>query len=553
MTHLRRLWMSSLLLIVLLASSVSAALAADNAYATNYVTSITYMNVGTDAANLSVTFYNAADGSTTDYPLLNSNGSAVTIPVKASSSIAVSAVSGLSATWKGGAVISSNQPLIATMVQVSNDSVIKVRPVSNGFQSTDGSGTIIVPTVMKACFNDKLTTRFNVQNVGSGSNTATVTIKWPNGDTAKTITTPSLAPGAVYAVDLGAIADADIINPTSASPNNYTKPLGCTFNGSAVITSSGSMVASALETSTINKYANSFEGFKGTTADGATQIYMPSAMCTVNYGDGDQSSAYAIQNLAATATTVSIAFTSQVRTNGALVGSPATNTVTLEIAANSKASVPGCDSLKNSVGNKNTATGTGMPASSVGSAVITSTGGNIVAISKVIGAGLTTATPGIMSGGGGTTVNVPFVRYSDKCYVPTVSNTICQGASRQRTLFAVQNIGTSAATVTMTLYNQKGESVATYLSPSIPAGGKVSLSPVSTSTQTLTLTSATNATAFSEFGYWCPAITDAQASCTVAYAGSASFTSSSAIAVITRVLTMSPLGPSGDDYNGIPE
>ena len=546
MTHLRRLWMSSLLLIVLLASSVSAALAADNAYDTNYVTSITYMNVGTDAANLSVTFYNAAGGTTTDYPLLNTNGSAVTIPVKASSSIAVSAVSSLASTWKGGAVISSNQPLIATMVQVSNDSVIKVRPVSNGFQSTDGSGTIIVPTVMKACFNDKLTTRFNVQNVGGSSNTASISIKWPNGDAATTIpiTTPSLAPGAVYAVDMGAVSTIEPTNP-------YTKPSGCTFNGSAVITSSGSMVASALETSTINKYANSFEGFKGTTADGAAKIYMPSAMCSVNYGDGEQSSAYAIQNLAATATTVSIAFTYQVRSNGALVGSPATTTVTLEIAANSKASVPGCDSLKNSVGNKNTATGSGMLASSVGSAVITSTGGNIVAISKVLGAGLTTATPGIMSGG--TTVNVPFVRYSDKCYVPTVSNTICQGATRQRTLFAVQNIGNAAAAVTMTLYNQKGESVATYTSPSIPAGGKVSLSPVSTLAQPLTLTAATNATAFSEFGYWCPAITDAQASCTVAYAGSASFTSSSAIAVITRVLTMSPLGPSGDDYNGIPE
>ena len=68
-----------------------------------------------------------------------------------------------------------------------------------------------------------------------------------------------------------------------------------------------------------------------------------------------------------------------------------------------------------------------------------------------------------------------------------------------------------------------------------------------------TITSATNATAFSEFGYWCPAITDAQAGCTIAYAGSASFTSSSPIAVITRVMTMSPLGPSGDDYNGTPE
>ena len=539
MTHLRRLWMSSLLLMVLLASSVSAAFAADNAYATNYVTSITYMNVGSDAANLSVTFYNAADGTTTDYPLVNTNGSAVTIPVKASSSIAVSAVSSLASTWKGGAVISSNQPLIATMVQVSNDPVIKVRPVSNGFQSTDGSGTIIVPTVMKACFNDKLTTRFNVQNVGSSSNTATIAIKWPNGDTASTITTPSLAPGAVYAVDMGTIS------PTSPT-NPYTIPAGCTFNGSAVITSSGSIVASALETSTINKYANSFEGFKGTTADGATKVYMPSAMCTVNYGDGDQSSAYAIQNLAATATTVAVAFTYQVRTNGALVGSPATTTVTLEIPANSKASVPGCDSLKNSVGNKNTATGTGLPVSSIGSAVITATGGNIVAISKVLGAGLTTATPGITSGG--TAVNVPFVRYSTKCYTQPISDAVCQGAARQRTVFAVQNVGTSAAIVTMNLYNQNGVSVGTYTTPSIPAGGKVSVSPTNA-----TITAATNATAFSEFGYWCPGITDAQATCTIAYAGSASFTSTSAIAVITRVMTIGPLGPSGDDYNGIPE
>jgi len=540
MTHLRRLWMSSLLLMVLLASSVSAAFAASNAYETNYVTSITYMNVGTDAANLSVTFYNAADGTTADYPLVNTNGSAVTIPVKASSSIAVSAVSSLSSTWKGGAVISSNQPLIATMVQVSNDSVIKVRPVSNGFQSTDGSGTIIVPTVMKACFNDKLTTRFNVQNVGSGSSTADIAVKWPNGDTAYTVTTPSLAPGAVYALDMGSV--------TTTTSGNYTPPSGCTFNGSAAITSSGSMVASALETSTINKYANSFEGFKGTAADGATKIYMPSAMCSVNYGDGDQSSAYAIQNLASTPTTIDVTFTYQIRTNGVL-GAATTNKVTLDIPAYAKASVPGCDALKDSVGNKNKVTsGSGMPINSIGSAIIESktVGNNIVAISKVIGAGLTTATPGITSGG--TTVNVPFVRYSTKCFVPTASDTVCQGASRQRTLFAVQNVGTSAATVTMNLYNQNGVSVGTFTTASIAAGGKVSVSPMDATT-----TSATNATAFAEFGYWCPAITDAQASCTIAYAGSASFTSSSPIAVITRVITMSPLGPSGDDYNGTPE
>jgi hypothetical protein len=307
------------------------------------------------------------------------------------------------------------------------------------------------------------------------------------------------------------------------------------------------MVASALETSTINKYANSFEGFKGTASDGATKIYMPSAMCSVNYGDGDQSSAYAIQNLASTPTTIDVTFTYQVRTGGVL-GNTATATITLDIPAYAKASVPGCDTLKNSVGNKNNATGNGLPASSIGSAVIESktSGNNIVAISKVIGAGLTTATPGITSGG--TTVNVPFVRYSTKCFVPTASDAVCQGASRQRTLFAVQNIGTAAATVTMNLYNQNGVIVGTFTTPSIAAGAKASINPSSA-----TITSATNATAFAEFGYWCPAITDAQASCTIAYAGSASFTSSSPIAVITRVITMSPLGPSGDDYNGIPE
>lgn len=539
MTHLRRLWLRSVLLVILLASSVSAALAADNAYDTKYITSITYMNVGTDAANLSLTFYNADDSTTTDYPLLNINGSAVTIPVKASSSIAVSAVTGLSSTWKGGAVISSNQPLIATMVQVSNDTVIKVRPVSNGFQSTDGSSKIIVPTVMKSCFNDKLTTRFNVQNVGAGSNTATIAVKWPNGDTAYTVTTPSLASGAVYALDMGSV--------TPTTSGNYTPPSGCTFNGSAEITSSGTMVASALETSTVNKYANSFEGFKGTAADGAAKIYMPSAMCSVNYGEGPQSSAYAIQNLASTPTTIDVTFNYQVRSGNSL-GSPTTTKVTLDIPAYAKASVPGCDTLKNSVGNKNNASGTGMLTSSIGSAIIESktNGNNVVAISKVIGAGLTTATPGIMSGS--TTVNVPFVRYSAKCYVPTASDPICQGSSRQRTLFAVQNTGSSAATVTMTLYNQNGAVVGTFTTPLIPAnGGKVSVSP----TDVAAVADITNKA--SEFGYWCPNLSDAQATCTIAYAGSASFTSTSPIAVITRVLTMSPLGPSGDDYNGTPQ
>lgn len=531
MTTWRRLCASLLVAFGIVLSQFSAVFAASNAYDAKYVTSITYMNVGTDAANLSVTMYDANGTGTVDYALTNNDGSVRTIAPNASASLAVSSISSLNSDWKGGAVISANQPLAATVVQVSNDSIIKVRPVSNGFNSGDGGGTVIIPTVLKTCFADSLTTRFNVQNVSNGSTNVTVRIYWPNGNEA---TASPVVNG--QSVSAGDVVSVDMKNVTVANAG-YTPPAGCAFNGSAIITSSsGDVVASALETSTTNRYANSFEGFKGTASDGAPKVYMPSALCNINYGDGAQSTAYAIQNLANATNNVTVTYKYQLRASNGTLGSATTTTVSLAIPPGSKASVPGCQAALTSVGNSVTLSGNAMPPNAVGSAVITATGGNIVAISKVVGAGISAATPGITSGS--TKVVVPYVRYSNKCFTPVPIDATCRGESRQQTRFAVQNVNAdgSSTTFTMKLYDQNGVQVgSTYSSASVDAGAKLSISPANVSAVGTS----------NEFGYWV-------VNNSVVYAGSAVFESAGSIAVVARVLSMTPLGQYGEDFNGIP-
>jgi hypothetical protein len=517
------------LIAVLLVSTMSSAFAATNAYETKFITSITYMNIGSDPAELSLVFYNAADGTTETITMTNSDGSARVIPANASASLAVSSISTLSSTWKGGAVVTSTQPLIATLVQVANDSLIRVRPVSNGFGASNGGNTVIIPTVLKTCFADKLTTRFNIQNVSGSSASVTLTTYWPNGTVSYTNGPFTLASGAVKAYDMGTISPGSV-------PNGVTLPTGCAFNGSAIITSNQPVVATALEASTINRYANSFEGFASTA--GANKVYMPSAMCSVDYGDGAQSTAYAIQNVTGSSVTATVKYYYKVRTGNTL-GSAQDNTsspLSVTIPAFGKASVPGCDGSKAEFSN---VTGTGMPISSVGSAVIESSAANsIVAVGKVVGAGITAASPGLTAGG--TTINVPYVRYSTLCFTPVATSEVCRNEPRQRTMFAVQNLGATAATVTMTLYDHTGTSVGTATSASIPAGGKVSMSPANVTAV------STAGTPASEFGYW---VVDGN----LVYAGSATFTSSASIGVTVRVLNMTPLGQAGEDYNGIPE
>ena len=541
MEFMRRSLIQLGLVVLLVITSVGSAYAATNAYDAKYVTSVTYMNIGSYPANLNLTFYVSGTGSTVEYQLLDIDGSARVIPVKASATLAVSTVSALNSDSKYGAVVTSNQQLIATMAQVANDTIIRTQPISNGFAASDASSTIVLPAVMKSCFSDELTTRFSVQNAGSAAiSDLTITLKWPNGvSTTSGITVPSaLAAGDVLHFDMSSVS-------VGAVPSRVTLPTGCAFSGSALISSAtvgSKLVATAVELSTVNKYANSYEGMPGNTSDGALTLYFPSAMCRVNYGDGEQSTSYAVQNLTSASANIVVEYTYRIRATDGSLGTEQNKTLRLTIPANGKGSITGCDLSKNTVGNTNDATGSGMPAAAVGSAIITSNR-NIVGLQKISGGGISAATPAIITGG--DIVNTPFVRYSVSCFTATPTATVCRNESRQRTFFAVQNIGNAPAKIRMNLYNHLGVLVGTYTTPSLVAiGGKVSLDP----------TKATSGTALNEFGY------NVEGS-NLIYAGSAQFkslnnagnASLSSIAVVVRVLSMTPLGQTGDDYNGTPQ
>ena len=72
MEFMRRTLLQLGLVFVLVIASFGTAHAATNAYDAKYVTSIQYMNIGDEPANLNLTFYDAASSTTVNYQLRSS-------------------------------------------------------------------------------------------------------------------------------------------------------------------------------------------------------------------------------------------------------------------------------------------------------------------------------------------------------------------------------------------------------------------------------------------------------------------------------------------------
>ena len=120
----------------------------------------------------------------------------------AGTSIYVGSVSNIANGFKGSAVMTSDQPIVATLVQVAAATTpVKVRPLSNGF--TSGSSYVLVPTVLKAKYD--YTSVVSVQNVDS------VTLNYrlvfvPTAGSSITITTNSIPSGSTKFYDLGKLS-----------------------------------------------------------------------------------------------------------------------------------------------------------------------------------------------------------------------------------------------------------------------------------------------------------------------------------------------------------
>lgn len=386
---------------------------ADTAYTATFTTSITYSNVGSGPASVQVTYY--PEGSSSSIPV-----TLPSLPVNASSSIFAGNVATLPSGFKGSAILSSDQPVAATLVQISTgtDTLVKNRPLANGFAA--GSSNVLLATVLKDRFDS--TSRFAVQNAGAAA--AGWTIKFFNADAGgalvHTINEASVPVGAAKYYDLGEITQI---------PSN--------FNGSATIEApGGSVVATVLELSTSGVNASAFEGVTG----GATTLFMPSALCNAF---GGQNTAYAIQNTSASTANVTVTYS-----NG--------GTQSASIGSGAKASFLACN-----------ATGASMSGFS-GSATITSNQ-SIVGIMKVYGVGLYAAALGATDGA--AKIVLPYVRWSESQFSP---------GGRQRAFIAVQNVGgaLNAGDVTIQFLDRNGAQVGSTVSlGALSTGAKQSVNP----------------------------------------------------------------------------
>lgn len=360
----------------------------------------------------SITFQNATDeAAILTVDIYGSSGTPVTtkqynVPASSGNSIYLGDL--VTGNLVGSAVLSSDKEIVATAVQIPQSTTVKNRALSNGFKA--GTAEVLLATVLKNQFNT--TSQFAIQN--AGTNNTDIEVKFyevGNTTPVATITESNIAPGVSKYFDAGDLGQ--LPNP---------------FDGSATVTaSSGSIVGSVIEAQTNNVGIRAFEG----VTEGSKTVYMATALCE---GFGT-TTFYAVQNTGASNANVSVEYS-----NG--------GTDSATIAPGGKNSFSACNA-------------SGVAAGFSGAAKITSDQ-DIVVIGKVGGSGRYTAFLG--ENGGGDTLALPYVRWSDSQY---------DTGKRQRAFIAIQNIGDSAVNgVTVKYLDKTGAVIGTQTLASIAAGGK---------------------------------------------------------------------------------
>ncbi|MHB1318518.1 MAG: hypothetical protein ACYCYF_07875 [Anaerolineae bacterium] len=442
----------------------------------DWVSAITYYTPSDTPGVMVVTYY-AADG--TAY----STGEIDLLPHKAGS-LYIGSVSSVPAAFSGSAVMSASVPLVATYAQFVSgaEGPNYGRMIYNGFDASAAAQRFYIPTILYQAFGT--TSTVGIQNIEG---------------------TPITARLSFYAVgNPTAVAVKDVPIPAFSSyifgPVDIPE-LSPGFTGSLVITTNetggGLVVAAAEETLDAGRAAYAFEG----VAQGANKFYMPSMQCRAF--SSKHISYYAIQNAGTGNASVTITYYDL---NGNIAGTmPATI-----IPEGGKLSTNPCLA--------------GVPNGSWGSAVIESTGAEIIAIGKVVASdGMMTAFVG--QSAGSTSLAAPYVRWS------------ADPSAEFRTYLAVMNVGGAAATnITAKYYDGAGDLVATEVlaSPSDPL-------PQYTKTNTSASTAGALTAAYGDFGIH-------------PFGGAVEFSSDQPIVVLARnqrTVSLGSVTMFAEDYNAV--
>ena len=430
MRILARVTMVALILALAFGVLAYAAPAEASARTASWLVSVTYQNVGTNAATISVGFYPEGSGTPVQF-------NAGTLAAGAGTSLYIGSVSGLPAGFRGSAVMSSTEPLVATVVQFSQDAGFKMRMLSNGFSSSDGSNQYLVATTLLQKFNR--TTVFSIQNASEAEVEATVKFYDADnsGNLASTIKHVIPAGSSKY-IEMDDAADTGLPGATTV------------FNGSAIVTAvlnsnkttPANVVAAASELYTNKNVGANFEGVPLSRA--ANTIYLATGLCK-RFG---LDTFYAVQNaslLNSASITVEYFNTD---------GTSKTTDGPYSIGPGQKKSISTCAP----------SSGAGMT-NFTGSAKLTSTGAPIVAIGKAQGSvGASSATADVFTAfmgepQGASKLALPFIRWANAANFDNPANV----GGKQRAFIAIQNLEATPIKVNVKYYGKSGGSpVATH-------------------------------------------------------------------------------------------
>ncbi len=342
------------LLLVLILAFLPYKVHAQTSTAT-YSTTITYQNIGSDTAHVTLLFYPEDSNS----PISISRPD---LAVGASATVSVGSL-GSSTGFRGSAVVKADMQLAVTMTQIPNNSDIKSRPMASGF--IQGSSEIWFPFALK----ETPGTIISVQNVDQKPVNLKLTFYSTNGTV--TINKNNVAVGSAAYFNLDTMDELSV-----GAYDVYVKA-----------TRTGSDDIGKIAGLQINQ-TSSAEGTYATESlsQAGKKIYMPAAMC---YGVSGFSTSYYIYNTSLTeSTTVTVLYNS---------GKKGTLTLSPNYGTWYHACMP-----------------SGTQSGYNGSAVITSNNTNIIAWGHIKNNGLIASFTGQTVGS--NVLAVPYVVYSASKY-----------------------------------------------------------------------------------------------------------------------------------------
>lgn len=451
--------LSAVVITSLAVIGISGSVQAQSAKDAPWLVSVTYQNVGTGPATIMVNFYGEGNATPISFNPLEGVGDGK-LAAGAGASFFIGSVSGIPDGWRGNAVISSDQPLVATVVQFSNAPGFKMRLLSNGFQASDASEQYLIATTLLNKFNR--TTVFSIQNVQNAAIRATIRFYDAdnNGNLASTITHVIPANSSKY-IDMSRPADTGL-------PANTTS-----FNGSAIVTAvldsdgiTPAKVVAAVSEYYVNRpVAANFEGLPLNKA--SATIYMATALCE-RFG---LDTFYAVQNASLSQTAyIEVVYRD---TNGNIVARDGR----YQIGPGQKKSISTCAPSDNT--NMSNFTGSAV-IYSYSSPAGTDPGAPIVAIGKAQTSlrAPTSITADAFTAFMGEPVGVskiacPFIRWANN------ENFVASKPGKQRTYIAIQNLENATIKVTVTYKDRNGNTVGTPQVLTIPAYSKANSDPYS--------------------------------------------------------------------------